>query len=650
MNDKVIKVLEMQDEPKELADLRMRLQGLVKMSRDTMKDYYPMWDRNNDVYQGKRTPDEQDRKAEKRKEPGKVFVPLTHAQVQTFVSFGVTLMTQRDYFFELEGSGIEDQKPAKLAQAVLQRDLEYNKFTGILLPQALTDVARYGLAIFKSQWHRQTCPYLAQVPDPKWQPNPALPTQMAAPMIPSWQEKTKYLGNQLEVVSPYRWFPDVRLPLTRYRDGEFCADENEKSKPELEKLQREGFIAGLEHVPSTSEDAMKDRRSTSNERTKDVSISNDKIFNYLITEVQVRLNPAKTLIAENTPIDETLDADVICQVWIANDGRIVRIGDLGYEHNEFLFDAAQFFNDQNQLVNFGIAELLGPMQDIMDWLMNARVTNVRKTVQNFFVVDPKGVHLEDLQERRSVIRLKSTIPDGMAINQFIQQLNVTDVTAGHIQDMGVVKNFSEEATGLTENLMGRYAEGRRSARESSNVNANAAGRAILPLKGFWQGAILPLGRKMLSNLRQGLNEETIVRVIGLQRFILSSMPDPTTGQSPLQSFVPVNKQALIGEYDFLVFEATLPSQRMAIAAAIQAAGDVLIKNPMAIFALQLDPKLLFDEWLELQGVRNAERFRLTPQRAQEIIGLAQLGGNQASPEGPQGPSGGGPSGGSKKSA
>lgn len=635
MNEKVIKILSLEQEPKELGEFRTRLQDLVKMSRDAMKEYYDMWDRNDRVYRGERAPDEQDRKAEKRKEPGKVYVPLTHAQVQTFVSFAVTLLTQRDFFYELDGTGPEDVKAAKLAQATLQRDLEYNKFEGVLLPQFLTDVARFGLGIVKSQWRRVTCPYRAQVPDPKFVPNPGLPTTSAPPMITQWQQKTKYLGNIIEVVSPYRWFPDTRLPLTRYRDGEFCADENEYSRSELKKMEAEGMCAGIDHVTAMADSNFKDRRSVTDQtKTPDISKTGTSTY-MLLTEIQVKLNPSKTMIAENTPIDPDIDADIIVLVWIANDGRIIRIDDGGYDHNEFLFDAAQFFNDQMRLVNFGIAELLGPMQDIMDWLMNARITNVRKSIQNFFVVDPKNIELRDFLDRNPVIRLKSSVPEGMAISNYIQQLNVTDTTAGHITDMGVLKNFSEEATGLTENLMGRYAEGRRSARESSNVNANAAGRAILPVKGIWQSALLPLGRKMNENHRQGLDDEQIIRVIGLQRYMEQ--------QDAVRSFVPVDKSALIGAYDFLVFEATLPSQRTAIASALQQAGDLLVKNPMSIFALQLDPKLLFDEWLELQGVRNAERFRLTPQRAGEFIAMAGAARNAGGPPPAQGPGGqGGP--------
>lgn len=652
MNEEVIKVLQQKDETEELRELRYRLQDLVKMSRNVMKNYYPIWDQNDRVYRGERALDEQDRKALKRNEPAKVYVPMTHTQVQTFVSFATMLLTQRDYFYELSGSGIEDERAAKLAQAVVERDLDYNRFKGVLLPQFLTDVARFGLGVFKSQWRRETVPVKKQVPDPKFSPVPGMPTQIAPPMIEQWVQQTKYLGNMVEVVSPYRWFPDTRLPLTRYRDGEFCADENEKSIMELKAMERRGEIAGTEFIPRLPDDTFNgDRRFVGIDRETnarfDPTIDPKSSSHFtLITEVEIRLNPSTTKIAPNVFLDETLDADVIYLVWIANDGRIVRIVDAGYDHNEFLHDAAQFFNDQNRLINFGIAELLGPMQDVMDWLMNARITNVRKVIQNQLVVDPRMIDMQDLKDRNPVIRLKSTVPEGLAITNYLQQLQVTDVTTGHIQDMSVVQNFSEQATGLQENLMGQYSTGRRSAREASNVNANAAGRIITPIKGLWESAILPLGKKLVANHRQGLDEEQLVKVIGLQRYLLNAQPDPSTPYlpSPVQSFLPVDKSQLVGSYDFLTFEGTLPSQRMAIAAALQAAGDVLIKNPMSIFALGKDPKLLFEEWLELQGVRNAERFNLTPQRIAEIVGLAQLRGNAAGPQAPQGqgPSGGPP--------
>lgn len=645
MRPEVLKVLQEKTETKELEEFRTRLKNLVKMSRDSMKDWYGMWDRNDRVYRGERVPDEQDRKAAKRGEPSKVFVPLTHTQVQTFVSFATTLLTSRDFFFELEGSGIEDAKPAKIAQALLERDLEYNKFKGVLLPQWLTDVARYGIGVYKTQWNRVTTPTQVMVPDPKFQPNPQMPTQIAAPMIPQWQERTKYLGNVIEVISPYRWFPDTRLPVTRYRDGEFCADENEKSLAELRRMERKGEVAGIDEIPRLSEELAGDRRLVSMTLTQQSAFNpqierqvNDAYA--LITEVQIRLNPSTTFIAPNVALDPDLDAEIVYLVWIANDGRIIRIVDSGYEHNDFLYDAAQFFNDQSRLLNHGIAELIGPMQDMIDWFLNSRVTSIRKTIQNQLIVDPKNVEMQDLKDRNPVIRLKSTVPDGMSIDMFIKQLQVSDVTQGHVNDIGILKNFSEEGTGLQENLLGQYAPGRRSARESSNVNANGAARIIVPIKGLWESACLPLGKKMICNHRQGLDEEQLVRVIGVQKYLINSQPDPLTGISPVQAFLPVDKSLLVGEYDFIVFEGTLPSQRAAMANTLLQAGDTLMKNPRAVLALQIDPKLIFDEWLELNGIRNAERFRLTPQRLAELMSVAQPAGNAGGPPPPPGQGGG----------
>lgn len=645
MRKEVIDILNQKTHPKEMEELLSRCKGLVGMSRNVMRDFYPVWDRNEAVYRGERVLDNSDRQAVKKNEPAKVYVPMTHTQIQTFVSFMVMVLTQRDYFYELSGSGPEDEKAAKLGQATIQRDLEYNKFTGILLPQFGVDVAVKGLGIFKTDWLRETVPVEQQVPDPDFQPNPNLPNQTQPPMITQYVPKTKYLGNRITVISPYRWFPDTRIPLTRYRYGEFCADEIEYSMGELKSFEEQGLVAGLKDIPRIQDTAFSDRRfdvmSRDGSNTNwDPAINSplnpkDSSRYVLITEVQLKCNPSKTKISENEVIDPAIDAEVVVIIWIANDGRIIRIQDSGYQHNEFLYDAAQFFNDQSRVINPGLAELIAPMQDILDWLMNSRVTNVRKVIQNQLVVDSRFINMEDLKQRNPVIRVKGT-PDGLSIDQYIKQLNVQDVTLSHLTDMNVVGGMVKETTGLQENLLGQYAEGRRSAREASNVNANAAARVMLPIKGLWQGALLPLGRKLLCNLQQGLDVDQLVSVVGVQKVLA----DPQA----VAAFIPVNKSMLVGNYDFLVFDATLPSQRMAIAAALAQAGDVLMKNPSAVLALGIDPKLIFMEWLELMGVKNAERFQLTQQRLGELVAMAGLAGNAggAQPSPGQGQPSGGP--------
>lgn len=624
LSPEVQKLLTAKEPTKQITDLMQRCKGLVKMSRSVMKDYYTQWDMNDLIYRGDRRPDESDRKALKRNEPSKVYVPLTHSQVQTFVSFATMMLTSRDTLYELTGSGVEDIVPAKLAQQVIERDINYNKMKGVLMPQYLTDVARFGIGIFKSQWKRETVPVAVQVPDPKFVPVPGLPTQGQVPTITQYQPKTRYLGNMIEVISPYRWFPDTRLPLTRFRDGEFCADENEYSYGQLMKMQADGEVAGVDEIPKLPDDTFADRRltalTTGNNMGFNPSMSPKDAARYcIITEVELKCIPSELELGDGIFLNKDLDMEVPVIIWIGNDNRIIRIVDGGYDHCDFLYDAAQFFNDQNRVINYGIAELLGPMQDVMDWLMNSRVTNVRKVMQNQLVVDPRFVEMQDLKDRNPVIRLKSTV-ESMSIDTYIKQLQVTDVTGGHINDMAVVKDFSEDATGMTENLIGQYSQGRRSAREASNVNSNAAARVVMPIKGLWEMAFLPLGKKLLSNIQQGLDLPQLVSIIGVQRFM--------ENQQAVQQLLPVDKTMIVGNFDFQVFDATLPSQRMAIAAAEQEILTALSQNPELVFALGYDPKLILEDWFENMGIKNAERFRLTPDRTQFLMQLAGAARNQ----------------------
>jgi hypothetical protein len=610
-----------------LQEFLLRIQNLVKMSRDTMCPYYPIWDRNDMVYRGERRLDEADRKALGRGEPAKVIVPLSYSQVQTFVAFCSMLYTQRDYFYEMEGSGAEDEKAAQLGQAVVERDLEHNKFKGILLTQWLTDIGRFGIGILKSSWAPETCPQVVQVPDPAYVPQPGLPMPVQPPMIDQVQEVTKYLGNKIVSVSPYRWFPDTRLPITRYREGEFCADEVELSRAELEKMQERGEVEGLSEVPNVTADMLENRRPVAVSGANLITDPNLSKRFIIITEVQIRLNPAKTEIADGVFLDPEMDYEVVYIVWLANDSRIIKIEDGGYEHNEFTHDAAQFFNDQNRLINFGLSELLAPSQDVLDWLMNARITNVRKVIQNQLVVDPRYVEMQDLIARNPVLRLKSTAT-GLTIDSYIKQLNVVDVTTGHLQDMANVAGFAKEASGISENLLGQFASGRRSAREASAVNSNAAARLVVIAQGLWEGGLLPLGKKLIANIRQGLDVDQLVRVVGLTKV----QEDPMS----VQAFLPVNRSMLLGNYDFKVFNATLPSQRAQDAAGLQELLMALAKDSRLVMVFGIDPKLLLLKILELRNIQNVEQYRLTPQRAQELMLLAGLAGNPTNAGGPPG--------------
>lgn len=641
MTPEIAEIVGRKTQPKQLLDFTQTLKDLLEMSRSEMKKNYDTWDRYDQIYRGERVADAQDKKAAVRGEPAKMILPLSFGQTQTFVAFGYQLYNQRDYYYETIASGQEDEGAAKIASALLEQNLTHNKYRAVKLVQKLTDIARWGLGVTKCSWVKETVPVVEQVVDQEKMA--AVRPDMAAPTQPPTKTQvtyaTKYFGNKITNISPYRWFPDARLPLSRWADGEFCADEIEESKT---ALGRNPLVAGMEHVAELGAESFKDRRMTFLKKQSDPTTMGATLpTEYcLLTEVQIRLNPSKTFIDEKVPLSDC-DCEQVYLVWIANDDRIIRISEAGYNHEEFSYECAQLFDDQNRFVNFSLCETLSALQDTATWFLNSHITNVRKNIFNQMIVDESAVNVDDIIARRPIIRMKAGRA-GSGVDTWIKQLTTMDVTQNHVSDIGVLNGMAKEATGINETLLGQFSPGRRSAKEAGNVANYAASRLIMIFGSIWESSEAPQARKMLSNLRQGLDEPTLVRMYGqlnTQQNVqgaLSLIPGLAPQQAGAQ-LQRVTKENLIGNYDLSVFNGTLPSQRQATAQVLIQLLESL-KDPQAIMVLGLDPQAITYEVLELLNVRNVQRFRLTPERLQQLMLMAQPAPNAGGPGSP--PTGG----------
>jgi hypothetical protein len=647
MTPEIIDIIGQKTQPRQLTDFCTKLKDLVALSRTEMTKYYDQWDYFDQVYRGERRVDEKDLKARARGEPEKMIIPLTYAQVETFTSFGYSTFNQRDTFYSLIASGQEDEAPAKMATALLEQNLTYNKFQATKLNQFLTDIARFGLGVTKESWVIETTPSVSQVPDQAAAAE--VRPDMAQPVAPKMKMQVdylpKYTGNKIVNVSPYRFFPDVRLPLTRWSEGEFAADEIEESKSEMQKRQKEGLIAGLEHVAKLGSEAFAGRRLTFFQRNPSALSAPTNDSYYLLTEVQIRLNPAETEISEGVFLNPDADCNMLYIVWIANDDRIVKIEEAGYDHEEFGYNVAQFFDDQNRFINLSLCEILSALQDTATWFLNSHITSVRKTMFNQLVADPSGVEIDDIVKRSPVIRLKAG-KGGSGVDTWIKQLQTHDATQGHTADVGVLSGYAKEASGISENMLGQFSPGRRSAREAGNVANYAASRLMKILACVWESALSPMGKKMLSNLRQGLDTPTLVRMygqintqreMGAANALFANVPPmQQPGVPPMYQMKAVTKADIVGSYDFNVFNGTLPSTRQATASVLMEYLQTAMKDPRITMITQLDPQLMLFEAFELLGIRNVQRFQLTPQRLQQLALMAQPPGNAGGPPAPQG--------------
>lgn len=600
---------------------------LVSMSRRHMQQFYPRWDANNNTYRAQLDKTRQDEEAESRDEPTKQVIPVTYAQVQTFVSFCMTLYLQRQHVFEVLATGEEDYAKASVAEALLDRDLAYNKFD-LCLYQFLLNVARYGVGIIKHTWWEET--KMEEVEVPATQATmfgvPITP-DVAAPPIVIKQRKVVFQGNKLSTPSPYRFFPDPRIPFSRLQEGEFVASEEWFTKDTLTQWERNGSVAGVKHIKPLAGDDLKERLKHSrvgntllDEQAAVMNVGGTKTSRYyVVTECQVSLVPNEFKLDDGSTLGPE-DYPIKYNVWYVNDSRVIKCEPMDYAHDQFTYSVGEYSADQEDLVSPGLCESIGQLQAAIDWFFNSHVASVAQVIGDKVIVDPSVVNWDDVAERKPAVRVLPQAA-GTDVTKGYQQLRVQDVTGAHMGDLQTLHGVVQVVTGINDNALGQFHTGRRSAEEARTVNSATAARLKCLALIIFRSALEPMARQMLSNFQQGLTEETYVRVVG-------DLADPNV----YTQFKAVTKADLQGRFDFGIFDGTLPSERGTQAMALQEILSAAFQNPQAVMMMGYDPKKIFEEWLTLRGIRHPKRLEMNVIRQQEIMLQMQQAGLVAPPQ------------------
>lgn len=619
MDEKIKKALakEVQDDQFVLA-IKNKCKRLVRMSASEMSQYYERWDEQQRVWEAERAADEEDRKSRKKNQPIKMVAPLSYAQTMTFIAVVLMLYRQKERFFELAPVGEEDHQYVEVSEILLQQDLNYNKFD-LLMFQFLLYLCRCDVAIFETSWVRQQQVVPVMVED-----IPDVEDGVSVGTTVERRRVDKYVGNEIRVVSPYAFFPDVRVAMERLNEGEFCASEEELGKAYLEQLESEGTVAGIDHVGNFSREDAEWRRNTKSRLSTlklDALDSQDTVTNtVLVTKVQIKIIPSKFELDDGTTLGPE-DFPIKYLVWIANDSRVIRLEPMDYVHDNFTYSVARFTPDDHTLLSKSLTEMVERLQEAYDWFVNTRVQSVRRTLVNQLVVDPSGIEMSTVNDRSPVILTKRGIGN-RGIDQYLKQLNVTDVTATHLNDAQVMQSLMQIASGVNDNAMGQYHGGRRSAREAGVVAQSAGARIRMVANLIATMALVPLGEMMLTNQRSLLPRSRFDKV-------LKPTEDGST-EAIWSGFHPDEVTDLVPSSDFFVFDVTLPSEKGFMAQALQEILGMLLSNPQASAQFDLSPKLILDEIMELNGSKKGKRFSYfnDPQQLQQLIQQAFMAGQQ----------------------
>lgn len=641
--DSFKKALQDVDSPEHAAMLK-HVMDLVAVSRKEMSSNYETWDQHDATFRSRRKVDKEDKAAESKGQPKKMVVPLTFSQVMTFVAFNVMTLTQNKRFFQLEPTGSEDNPLAEPMELILERDLRRNTWQAFLV-QFFLDVGIRTLGCaevcYAEEYRYMRVPQENVIEGAFGESTTETSSE--------YQQIPVFVGNRVVSISPYRFLPDTRLPLTRYQEGEFCGSEDMWT---IGSLKGDSALFNLDKIPKYTEKELTQRKK--NSRIVELEIRPEggttkpdesgmvKSGPVAVTKMVCDITPAHFEVGEKgntkTPLgDEKFKVRYI--VWVANDKTIIRFEEAYYLHCQFPYIMGQFLPDQHQVLNEGLADVCDSLGALNTWKWNAHITSQKNSVESKYIYDPAGIDPKGFESRSPFIPLRKNASQ-TGVDRYVKQFVTQDVTQNIAADSDAIENKLEKMTGYGNLMQGQFSQGRRDATQSRAVVQGASARGKTTLSGIWDTAFERLGKQLIANNRQEMDFETFSRILGKSLPTNPDaplMPNPMTGVPEQAKYTAAELFALFKadpitiatSEDFFVYDGSNPSENAFLAQTLQEMWMTIMSNPEVASVMGYGPAQLRALEEQIYILRGVTPARLPAPTPQPMLGQGQVPPNVA---------------------
>lgn len=538
-----------------------------------------------------------------------IQIPYTYAMLMSSHTYWTSVFFARDPVHQFKGRHGEGEMQVQAMEALIGYQVEVAQFLGPYYVW-LYDSGKYGHGVLGHYWCSEVLQYgqLVEMENPE---------TGQVEVMQVTQEVPGYTGNRVYNISPWDFYHDPRVALRDYQKGEFTIVRVRVGWNDIVRRKREGYYNdNTDRLRGHLTDKARTQSSQNLQRPQFDAIINSSFEDEegrhpagaTFFEVYVELIPSEWKIG-NTDYP---------QKWvftITEDGQIiVGASPLGLAHCQFPQDVLQSEIEGYGLYTRGIPEIMDGVQNTIDWLINTHFFNVRASLNNQFIVDPSKIVLKDVQNSGAgfVWRLRPEAY-GTDISKIFMQVPVQDITRAHIADYQTMMGIGEKVLGVNEQIMGAVSSGgRKTATEvrtstSFGINRQKTITEYMSNTGFSSHA-----SKLVMSSQQFYDASQKLRRVG------DLILDAGSG------FLDVTPENIVGQFDVVPVDGTLPIDRMAQANLWKEIMAAVRNLPPQVQA-GYDWMRIFGWAAQIGGLKNIQRFKIQVVPDQMLQGQAQAG-------------------------
>lgn len=438
-----------------------------------------------------------------------LIIPESYATMETILTYYMTAFMQ-DPMIHYKGVSPKDTLGARLMTLLIDHQVKYAKI-GLNLHTMFRDDTAYGFGVIAPVWRR----YYGRRPKLR-----QFGFMRQDGVFEITQEKRTYVndallyeGNEVMNINPYLYLPDVSVPIHEPQKGEYVGWVEETTFTSLMNVERDpdGLLFNckyLKDLDNRSQYSMLRKQYTRDSYGGDSTIKSgsvDVIWMYI----------------DLIPSDWGLGDSEYPEKWlfgIAGDKVVISAHKVDYMHGKFPVAVCATGFDGYSATPVSKLSMVHDVQTLINFMYTSHIHNVRKALNDMFLVDPSIINYYDLMnpEPGKIIRTRRAAWGNQMLDHAFKQLDVKDVTQNHVLEADHLGQLMRRISSTSENMQGSFAD--RTTRVSSREAGQTMGSALNRFKKNAQiidmQAVQPLADMLAAHTQEFMEEETFVEVTG----------------------------------------------------------------------------------------------------------------------------------------